>query len=305
MISGDIPTPRQPRRLLWLSGIVLLAIVLTSPVTQAPTPEPRASAVQANDSRLTVMTLNLGDGLVAPNDLVSYIRQIGANLVALQEVTPEIAEALATDLVDILPYQVVRGLGIPGKALLSSYPITQAEWLELNPGRPDLLATVDVAGRPIDVLVAHPPPPELDDGIVQPREGTFEQFDRIVGIAAAAENPFLLMGDLNETALQSRHGELEALGLRDVFAEVGSGSGDTYPNRVPPLPDFLIRPVLRIDYIWASADWLLLAAAVGEDVGSDHLPVTAQLALAGAVAPATAVAAGSVATPVDSDPGPP
>jgi endonuclease/exonuclease/phosphatase family metal-dependent hydrolase len=207
-----------------------------------------------------------------------------------------VAEALAADLTDILPYQVVRGLGIPGKALLSSFPITQAEWLELNPGRPDLLVTVNLAGRPIDVLVAHPPPPELNRGIVQPREGTFEQFDRIVEIAAAAEHPFLLMGDLNETSLQARHDELESIGLQDVFGTVGSGNGFTYPNRISPLPDFLIHPVLRIDYIWASAEWQLLSASVGDDIGSDHLPVIAHLALAEELEPNETLTLGSATT---------
>lgn len=268
----------------------LLALVLVSSLAvqggertihaQAELAQRHESAVQTGETTITVMTLNLGDGLVAPNDLVSYIREVGADLVALQEVTPEIAEALATDLQDILPYQVVRDLGIPGKALLSTYPITQSAWLELNPGRPDLLATVDLEGSPIDVLVAHPPPPELDGGIVQPREGTFEQFDRIVEIAAEAEHPFLLLGDLNETSLQPRYRELESIGLQDVFGAVGSGSGLTYPTRIPPLPERLVRPVLRIDYIWASAEWQPLSAFVGDDIGSDHLPVIAHLALA-------------------------
>ncbi len=114
---------------------------------------------------------------------------------------------------------------------------------------------------------------------MQPREGTFEQFDRIVEIATEAEHPFLLMGDLNETSLQSRHRELESIGLQDVFGAVGSGSGLTYPVRVPPLPDILVRPVLRIDYIWASAEWQPLSAFVGDDIGSDHLPVIAHLVL--------------------------
>jgi len=238
-----------------------------------PTPQP-------DETSMTVMTFNLGNGLVAPADLVSYLRESEADLVALQEVTPEIAEALETDLADIFPYREVRGLGIPGKALLSRYPITRAEWLELNPGRPDLLATVNLAGQPVDVLVAHPPPPELNGGIVQPREGTFEQFDRIVEIAAESENPFLLLGDLNVTSLQPRHRELESIGLQDVFGAVGSGTGFTFPKRLPPLPEILIDPVLRIDYIWASEAWKPLSASVGEDIGSDHLPVIARITLA-------------------------
>ena len=287
-LPGTQP-PTHSYRVLTARVIVLLALCFASNLTmltsdhptiaQTDTADAAVSTPQPGNITVTVMTFNTGDGLATPDDLVSFIRESGADLVALQEVTAEVAEALETDLADILPYQAVRGLGIPGKALLSSYPITHVEWLELNPGRPDLLATVDLAGHPIDVLVAHPPPPELNAGIVQPREGTYEHFDRIVEIAAEAENPFLLVGDLNEVSLQSRHGELESIGLQDVFDAVGSGDGSTYPNRIPPLPDALIEPILRIDYIWASEEWLPLSATVGEDVGSDHLAVIADLAL--------------------------
>ena len=36
----------------------------------------------------------------------------------------------------------------------------------------------------------------------------------------------------------------------------------------------VIQPLLRIDYIWHSADLRPTAANVGEAIGSDHLPVT-------------------------------
>ncbi|HYJ12002.1 MAG TPA: endonuclease/exonuclease/phosphatase family protein, partial [Thermomicrobiales bacterium] len=126
---------------------------------------------QESLASITVMTFNLGNGLADPGDLVTYIRTIDADLVALLEVTSEIAEAAELELADMLPYMEIRGDGIPGQALLSRYPITSAQWLEFNPGRPDLFASVSVAGHLVDVLVAHPPPPEVSGVVVQPRDG--------------------------------------------------------------------------------------------------------------------------------------
>jgi endonuclease/exonuclease/phosphatase family metal-dependent hydrolase len=271
-------------RLIVALALILAIHAIVQPsnlraIAVAGTAEERVPTPQSGETSAIVMTLNLGDGLVAPADLVSYLRESDADLVALQEVTPEIAETLETGLGDIFPYREVRGLGIPGKALLSRYPITRAEWLELNPGRPDLLATVDLAGRPVEVLVAHPPPPEINGVIVQPREGSVEQFDRLIEIAAGAEDPFLLLGDLNVTPLHQRYRELESIGLMDVFGAVGSGAGFTYPLRIASLPEISFRPVMRIDYIWASGEWQALSASVGEDIGSDHLPVIAHIAL--------------------------
>jgi endonuclease/exonuclease/phosphatase (EEP) superfamily protein YafD len=38
-------------------------------------------------------------------------------------------------------------------------------------------------------------------------------------------------------------------------------------------------PILRVDYIWLSGELNSMGAWVGEDTGSDHLPVLARLAL--------------------------
>jgi endonuclease/exonuclease/phosphatase family metal-dependent hydrolase len=249
------------------------ALALTGPGEPSP---------QSSATSIVVMTANLGDGLAGPAQLMSFIREHDVDLVALQEVTPDVAEALEADLGDLFPYQEARGLGIPGKALLSRYPITQVEWVEINPGRPDLHAIVDLDGQPIELLVAHPPPPGLSGGLVRPREGSAEQFDHLVEIADNADHPFLMLGDFNMISLHQRHFELESIGLQDVFGAVGRGAGFTYPERIPPLPDGLIHPVMRIDYIWASDDWQALSAAVGDDIGSDHLPVVAQVELLGA-----------------------
>jgi endonuclease/exonuclease/phosphatase (EEP) superfamily protein YafD len=275
---------------LWIRLIVALATVTWTTVQSSDLAafsltgivEDRETTGQTNATTIVVLTTNLGNGLAAPADVASFLREQGADLVALQEVTAEVAEMLETDLGDLYPYREVRGLGIPGKALLSRYPITHTTWLELNPGRPDLLATVDLAGRSVDVLVAHPPPPELRGVVVLPREGAVEQFDRLIEIAADAEHPFLLVGDLNIIPLHQRHRDLEGVGLTDVFGAVGDGPGFTFPERLPPLPENLVRPVMRIDYVWASDDWQAQSALVGEDTGSDHRPVIAHIALTNA-----------------------
>jgi endonuclease/exonuclease/phosphatase (EEP) superfamily protein YafD len=38
-------------------------------------------------------------------------------------------------------------------------------------------------------------------------------------------------------------------------------------------------PLVRIDYVWHSDDFHAVEAALGPYLGSDHLPVTAALAL--------------------------
>ena len=275
-----------------MKHLILVFIVALGLSGQFSSQSALAVNEQVPDSELTngvdtvaiaVMSLNLGNGLVVPEDLVSYLRVSEFDLVSLLEVTSEMAAALETDVSDIFPYREIRGGGIPGKALLSRYPITNADWLELNPGRPDLIATVDLDGQLIQVLVAHPPPPEISWYGVRQREGTVEQFDRLIEIAAEAEYPFLLVGDLNIVSVQKRYRELEDIGLQDVYSMVGNGPGATFPKRIPPLSDNLFLPAVRIDYIWASEDWQVISSSTGEDIGSDHLPIIAHLELGSAI----------------------
>jgi vancomycin resistance protein VanJ len=44
-------------------------------------------------------------------------------------------------------------------------------------------------------------------------------------------------------------------------------------------PPQLPIPVQRIDYVWHSAEFIALEAFVGQEGGSDHLPMVAKLIL--------------------------
>jgi endonuclease/exonuclease/phosphatase (EEP) superfamily protein YafD len=65
--------------------------------------------------------------------------------------------------------------------------------------------------------------------------------------------------------------------LRDSYQEVGWGFGHTYPTT--PQSFGISVPLLRIDYVFHSAELVALRARVGPDGGSDHLPVVADLSI--------------------------
>jgi endonuclease/exonuclease/phosphatase (EEP) superfamily protein YafD len=245
-----------------------------------PQPPPEGAPV------LTVLTYNLGNGLASPDRVVSLLREAGADVVGLQEVDAAMAAALAVDLHDRYPYQTLHGLGIPGKGLLSRYPIVQSDLLELNPGRPDLRVVLDLNGVQITVVVAHPPPPQMARTGLRPRPGGAEQLDALIATAEAIDGPLLFLGDFNLTRMHDGYQRLEAAGLRDVYRLAGHGAGFTTPTRLAKLAErgsvfgkIPLPPLLRIDYVWISTHWQPLDAWVGDDAGSDHLPVIARVAL--------------------------
>lgn len=233
---------------------------------------------------IDVMTFNLGDGLASAERLTALLRDRGPSIVGLQEVDLATGAALP-NASDILSHQVIYPLGIPGKALLSRFPILSSRLLESDPSRPDLVAMVDVCGTAVTVIVAHPPPPYLRRTGLVHREGTAAQIADLLDVVSTTDQPLLLLGDFNAVASNWIPRQLAAAGLIDVVKHNGRPLA-TFPARLTTpgeggsrLRKLPVRPVLRLDYIWASRHWRVISTRIGPDAGSDHLPVLATLAL--------------------------
>jgi vancomycin resistance protein VanJ len=263
----------------WLTALALTGVAGWYLVTFAPQwlPPPSVAYLEGEDV-VRVMTFNIGNGLAQPDSLLSVIRAGQADIIGLQEVTAGQADALADALATEYPYQVLHGLGIPGKGLLSRYPVTEAEMVEYHPGRPDLIALVDVNGQAVRVIVAHPLPPRMHRTGFFFNENTRIQFARLVDQIDPAM-PTIMLGDFNMTYLHDFHRMLRDAGMSDAFREVGQGYGFTLPMR---LGQVQLVPFMRVDYIWHSEHFRPLSAIVGPDGGSDHLPVIAELLVPGA-----------------------
>jgi vancomycin resistance protein VanJ len=235
--------------------------------------------------KIGVMTYNVGNGMAQPSRLVALLREVGGDLVGLQELAADQAEAIARDLSDLYPYQVLSPTGFSGKGLLSRYPVLATEQLRLYPARPDLRAILDVDGVRLQVLVAHPPPPRLQRSGIRFDPVALRQLEALARLAVE-HAPAVLLGDLNLTRRNPVYARFAAAGLADAFAVAGVGRGWTLPRRLGQAAGFdhglhalPLRPVARVDYIWYTSALQAEAAWVGPDGGSDHLPVLARLAL--------------------------
>ncbi|MEA2594177.1 MAG: vancomycin resistance protein VanJ [Thermomicrobiales bacterium] len=230
------------------------------------------------------MTYNLGNGLAEPERLVAALRASTADLIGLQELEAGQAQAIARRLGTLFPFQILHPAGFAGKGLLSRYPILEQEQLHLSPGRPDLRAVIDLDGESVTVIVAHPRPPRVGRTGIVFDAVTTDQIDGLARIAVSGP-PSVVVGDFNMTIRHSRYAHWTSAGMIDAFRTIRRG-GATLPVRVgrsvrlnDRLAGFPLRPVVRVDYIWHTAHLAAEAAWVGEDAGSDHLPVLARLAL--------------------------
>jgi vancomycin resistance protein VanJ len=231
------------------------------------------------------MTFNAANGLSLPAHLVNLIAEQNADLVGIQELAEDQADAIEKLLAPMYPYRELHPLGIPGKAVLSKHPISMTQLLHLYPNRPDLQTTLDVEGERLNVIVAHPPPPRFRRrGLIVDPE-THDQIARLLETATLG-GPTLLMGDFNVVSFHRIYRQIAASGLVDVFRVAGRGPGYTLPTRMAklayrshPVGNVRIRPVLRVDYLWITPDIEPLESWVGPYSGSDHLPVLARLAI--------------------------
>lgn len=86
-------------------------------------------------------------------------------------------------------------------------------------------------------------------------------------VARSNDLPLILAGDFNMPADDSTMAGLRAH-FRFAFEEAGWGYGYTRPARLP---------WIRIDHVLAGPEWTVTRCRVGPNLGSDHLPVLAEL----------------------------
>lgn len=236
----------------------------------------------------TVMTANVGNDRAEPEELVPVIRESGADLIAFQELSDRQAEAIKSELGSEYPHQAVYPGGFAGKALLSRYPILDSKQLHFSEVRPDLKTVIDIGGSELTLIIAHPPPPRPHWRGLKFDRQTWEQITSLAELAVK-NSPAVLLGDFNLADWWGEYAYLRKMGLKDAFQIAGRDRGHTLPRRIGPWKRMLalnrllrrltFLPMLRVDYIWYTEPLSCQEAWVGEDTGSDHLPVLAELVM--------------------------
>ncbi len=260
---------------LLLSGVLVAAFMyLFGPLFLPQMPV--ACTPSAHEcTMLRMITYNTCGNSVNPDDLLALIQDTGADIVALQENTVEQRIALERELGESHPYQVLYEFDLVSSiGLVSRYPVLDHKLFYLQYGvLPYLRATLDLDGLPLTVVVAHMPTPALG------RQGYHIRANGdsvALAMMIKPDVPTLLLGDFNTTDQSSAYRPLLEAGLYDAFREAGWGFGSTFPavSRSKWIPGI---PVVRIDYIWHTEHFATARAWVGPDLGSDHLPLIADL----------------------------
>ncbi len=222
-------------------------------------------------SQLTVMTYNTAQGRAEWDGLERAIRESGADIVAIQESVDEQVPLYRRDLSDLYPYQAFYDSGVDGIGMLSRFPFEEEGVQYLASWRAYLIADVEVGGRTLTVISAHPPVMLFGPG--GPAGGGRADYGMLADLAMERGNT-IVAGDLNLTDQDEGYSTIIKRGLADARREVGFGFGLTFPTELNTLK---LPPLIRIDYILTTPDLQPIETWVGQDGGSDHLPVLATI----------------------------
>jgi vancomycin resistance protein VanJ len=228
-----------------------------------PPAGPKAAHDLAAD--LTVLQHNVNDENPDHAGTARALAQTGADLIALEELTPDALPVYGAALAPGYSHHVVVGT----VGLWSRHPLVDSRPVDIKPKDIEadwsrgLRATVRGPSGDIAVYVAHLPSVRigLPNGF---SSGRRDESAAALGAAIGAEklDRVILMGDLN--------GTLDDRGLAPVISRMTpaeEGFGFSWPSALP---------LARIDHIMTRAATPVTTWAL-PPTGSDHLPIAARI----------------------------
>jgi endonuclease/exonuclease/phosphatase (EEP) superfamily protein YafD len=280
--------------------LVLLPALIVGILWYAPDFVPRArAALPADAPQIRVVTANIwgsnrnfaaSERFAAIGD---WLRTLDADVILLQEVP--LSQRNRTDgvlgLRDVYPDQFFTMNAAATRATLSRLTVDMSTNNETNPARSHFQRTVvELAGQEIAIYTVHITNPLRDEPRLSlPRTPFIVDYAlrydpaqrdlQVRYLLAALEQehlPYIVGGDFNMSDQSLMYNEVAAV-MTDSFRAAGWGFGTSWRVGTQRL-GITVPPLIRIDYLWHSDDFVALTSEQGPFLGSDHLPLVTTLA---------------------------
>jgi vancomycin resistance protein VanJ len=218
-----------------------------------------------------VASFNIFDERSTRPETIEAIGATGADVIALQETTPESEAIIRARYAEKYPYSLFK-LGI---GFLSSFPMTERDYLPSFDGwHSGLHVSVETPAGIVELLNVHLAAPEgrflksLSSMADLPRVHR-EQMQDFVD--KCARKPVIVLGDFNEDDAGAAVGLLESQGFVNILPLYHPGQftwqGSSVGNQFKQV----------LDHVMFSPSLVPLNSWVGERGVSDHFPVMAHL----------------------------
>jgi endonuclease/exonuclease/phosphatase (EEP) superfamily protein YafD len=249
-----------------LAGAAIGLVAALSPLVRNSAPAQASSGAAFDtpgDTRLRVMTFNLQDINQRHAEVLRYLVDSPADVIFLNEAFYVWRVELAK-LAPSFPWNSVQTER--DVVVLSRVPLERIEFINLvgDKGRA-LLAHARVGEATVALLGAHARKPRhAADFKLRSR-----QLAQIAEVVGAQPGPIIVAGDFNATSASlTMQGFLQTAGLRPLGWQWPPLS--TWPSWLPHLG-------FQIDHILTKGGIQLVTAETGPDLGSNHLPLMAEL----------------------------
>jgi endonuclease/exonuclease/phosphatase (EEP) superfamily protein YafD len=253
----------------WRSAAIGLLCVAIVAIPAVPYVRDRASTAQPGKSTLRLVTFNVWHHNTEIGRIAQFLEEAHADILVIEEATPMHARFLRQQLISY-PYALLDGTSDDGTIVFSRWPLREAQYVELvDGGARAAILQVQWHDQLIQVIGTHLHWP-LGRSVARYRNSELKVLAKVAANAAA--QPLLVAGDFNITPWSSFYREF----VRDSQlhdADLGQGLQASWPSVLGPLLG------IRIDHCLHSPHWQTIATRTGPELGSDHLPVIADLQL--------------------------
>ena len=285
-----LETPRKSRpggqssapRWSALLQICLIGIGLywfAAPVMYRPVDPPTGATFK-------VVSFNVQGSNAELKRATDWLLQTAPDVIVLQETAEGYDERLAP-LYEVYAHEDHIGGSV---RVFSRFPILARQVLpiENNPGRAALRLLLNADGRQLAVYAVHLSLPLTKYGDEDPladlgleallrydERRRNAQIHALLALLEGETIPYIVAGDFNMSDASLIYDTI-ARRIQDAWRAAGNGAGRTWPVADAIGLPRVILPFLRIDYLWHSPELRATAAAVGDAIGSDHLPLRAE-----------------------------
>lgn len=231
----------------------------------------RRTQPAASGPVLRVLTVNLLCGRADVEAVVALVRQTGADVLFLQELTGDTVTRLKqAGLGDLMPQKAPEPRGGPrGSGIYSRFPLSDGPPLvPVHAAQPTAVLKLP-GGEMVELACVHPHPPRppWSRGVARWRR-------ELAVLPPPGELPRVLAGDFNATLDHAVFRSVLRLGYADAALQAGKALTPTWgPAGRPAL--------ITIDHVLVDRRCAVLASAVHAVPGSDHRAVYAEVRLPG------------------------
>ncbi len=269
---------------------VLLAVLAGSTVWRTVEHTQPVTAPRPGETSLRIVSSNLERLFLETPDLTGFLRQTAADIMVFQETAwwlqkhhwQKLGRPIGAAGKPPFPEHLFVG-SLGDISVYSRFPILESKSIvvENEPGQPRqdireiLVLKLDIDGRTVNLVAVHPSSPRSEAQWIL-RQTYLERLEAVLGdLRTQSDSDTIVIGDWNLSPWSTYFSNLlDQLNLHTAFA-------DGYPQTTRFFFDYRLHWILGavVDHVAITPGLRFEDVQLGPDIGSDHLPLMADIIL--------------------------